>query len=76
MSRPVPVRDPKDTGILRCMICGVETRRVPKGLNYGFPRCCGQTMRVITPAELREEQDFWDMQEDEENYMRQAAGGK
>lgn len=55
-------------GVLRCLICGGEQARVPCGLNYGFPKCCGQTMRVITPHELKEEQDFANTFEDEERF--------
>lgn len=61
-------------GVLRCMICGQETRRVSSGLNYGFPKHCGQTMRVITPAELDAEKEFQESVEDEAHFFESAEG--
>lgn len=65
----------KIDGVLRCMVCGEEQKRVPAGLHYGFPKHCGQQMRVITAQQLQEEREFYDRAEEEENYLAGAMEG-
>ena len=66
----MPNQPRKGLGILRCGVCGHEQDRVPKGLNYGFPTHCGQTMRVVTELERQEEREWADRVEDEERFNR------
>lgn len=47
-------------GVLRCMECGKERPIGGKGqishrLATGWPKCCGNTMRWVTDAELDKE---------------------
>lgn len=60
-------------GVLRCLTCGKQIPRVAAGLNYGFPKCCGNVMTVVTERQLQEEIDYYEKQEMEAHFLRSAG---